>query len=243
MRLHRLFVSNLSPEPATFSLDKQASHYLLQVLRCRTGQELQLFDGKGLQCHTILQDIVQKTAVVSTEHCEVVSRESPLDISLALGISKGERMDTAIQKAVELGVRSIQPLQTEHSVVNLNKERASKRHLHWQGIITNACEQCGRNTLPELNPLQTLQDWLEQERHGTAWIFSPQSEQTLSSQLRPDNGVIVLIGPEGGFSDKEIKLAVQHGVTEINFGPRILRTETAAIASISAIQALWGDLG
>ncbi|MFO7602182.1 MAG: 16S rRNA (uracil(1498)-N(3))-methyltransferase, partial [Gammaproteobacteria bacterium] len=160
-----------------------------------------------------------------------------------LGISKGERMDVAIQKAVELGVSEIQPLQTEHSVVKLNAERADRRWQHWQGIVINACEQCGRNHLPRLHPVQLYADWLAADRLGAGWLFAPQSEQRLAAQPRPDSGASLLIGPEGGLSEREIDAACQRGFVALNFGPRILRTETAAIACISAVQTLWGDLG
>ncbi len=243
MRIHRIFVENLVSHQENISLDKDTSRYLIQVLRCKSGQEVQLFNGMGLQCNGQLQIYNRKEATVCLTSCILLDRESPLDIHLVLGISKGERMDTAIQKAVELGVKHLLPLQTEYSVVNLNAERAEKRLQHWQGIITSACEQCGRNTLPVLHSVQTLNDWLAQDRPAMSWMFSPQSRQTLSSQARPEHGVSVLIGPEGGFSENETRLASANGVTAINFGPRILRTETAAIASICAIQTLWGDLG
>ena len=243
MRIHRVFVASLTSEQDKISLDNDTSRYLLQVLRCKDGQELQLFNGAGLQCNATLQIINRKEAVANLGSCTAIDRESPLTIHLALGISKGERMDTAIQKAVELGVSHISPLQTEYSVVNLSSERAAKRLQHWQGIITSACEQCGRNTLPVLHPVQSLHDWLTQPRPGVSWMFSPQSQQTLSKQNRPVQGVSILIGPEGGFSDNEISQAIAQGVVTINFGPRILRTETAAIAGICALQTLWGDLG
>lgn len=243
MRIPRLYLENLCLSDNSVTLNKDASRYLLQVLRCKPGQELQLFNGTGLQCSALLESINKQTATLNVVQCSLVNRESTLSIRLALGISKGERMDTAIQKAVELGVTEILPLQTKHSVVNLNSERAEKRRRHWQGIITSACEQCGRNILPILHPVQQLDSWLEQKHTGSNWLFSPLSDQSLSLQAKPDHGVTILIGPEGGFSENEVKRSCLNGFTEINFGPRILRTETAAIASISAIQTLWGDLG
>jgi len=243
MRIPRIYLAELCQSQSNISLGKETSRYLLQVLRCKSGQELQLFNGSGLQCQATLEINSKHTVTVKLAECLSINRESPLLIRLALGISKGERMDIAIQKAVELGVSEIVPLQTEHSVVKLSNERAIKRRHHWQGIITSACEQCGRNTLPQLHAVQPLNDWLAQGRSGASWLFSPQSEQTLSQQPKPEQGVNILIGPEGGVSETEIRKVCNSGFTAINFGPRILRTETAAIACISAIQTLWGDLG
>lgn len=243
MRTPRIYLANLSPSDKNLILNKEESRYLAQVLRCKPGQELQLFNGSGLQCIAILECISKSSVTLNIIQCAVVNRESSLSIQLALGISKGERMDTAIQKAVELGVSEIQPLQTEHSVVNLTIERAEKRRRHWQGIIASACEQCGRNTLPVLHPVQQFNDWVIQKHPGSNWLFSPLSNKKLTLQEKPEHNVTILIGPEGGFSEKEVNKASINSFTSINFGPRILRTETAAIASITAIQTLWGDLG
>ena len=242
MRTHRLYYPELNPTDTSLILDKSASHYLLQVLRCKPGQPLQLFDGRGTQCDAVLQGATRHAAEVNLRHCNPVDRESPLHIRLALGISKGERMDFAIQKAVELGVSEIQPLQTEHSVVNLSTERAEKRLRHWQGIIISACEQCGRNQLPQLHPVQPLAQWLVKAPAGLLWLFEPQGQQRLAQQSRPEQAITLLIGPEGGLSAGEIDSACQAGFTPLLFGPRILRTETAVVASLSAIQTLWGDL-
>lgn len=243
MRNHRLYYPTLTNTSKTVVLEKAATHYLLQVLRCKTGQRIELFNGTGDLCHAVIQSADKHSVTLELLGCCHQSSESPLPIHLALGISKGERMDTAIQKAVELGVHAIQPLQTEYSVVKLNAERAAKRLQHWQGIIISACEQCGRNTLPKLHPVQTLQDWLNQPHDMPGWLFHPSSTHRLSDMPKPEQGVSILIGPEGGLAEKEISHACTKGFHSLNFGPRILRTETAAIACISAIQTLWGDLG
>ena len=242
MRIHRLYQPDLNTSSQRLTLDKSASRYLLQVLRCKPGQQLQLFDGNGTQCEATLDGGDKNSVTVTLHTCSQINHESPLSIRLALGISKGERMDIAIQKAVELGVSEIQPVQTEFSVVNLTAERAEKRRQHWQGIIISACEQCGRNTLPRIHPVVALSDWLKQRRDGESWLFTPDAETSLSSQMKPMHGATLLIGPEGGLSDQEISVACANGFKALKFGPRILRTETAAIACITAIQTLWGDL-
>lgn len=241
MRIHRLYQADINHSQTT-TLDKAASRYLLQVLRCKPGQQLQIFDGNGTQCDATLDSIDKQAATVIIHSCRQISHESPLHLCLALGISKGERMDTAIQKAVELGVTEIQAVQTEYSVVNLTADRAAKRLQHWQGIVISACEQCGRNTLPQVHPVATLTDWLKLQRTGESWLFSPTAETSLSHQTKPTQGATLLIGPEGGLSENEIQTACAHGFTALQFGPRILRTETAAMACLTAIQTLWGDL-
>lgn len=243
MRNHRLYYPELTKSEDMITLDRAASHYLHQVLRCKSGQPVELFNGNGLACNAIIITSDKHNVSVQIDNFQQYDTESPLATTLALGISKGERMDTAIQKAVELGVHTIQPLQTEFSIVRLKPERAKKRLQHWHGIIISACEQCGRNTLPTLLPILTFHDWLNLERETDCWLFHPDSTNRLSAMKKPTQGVTILIGPEGGLAEKEITDATSRGFTALNFGPRILRTETAAIASLAAIQTLWGDIG
>jgi len=243
MRNPRLYYPDLIKSENMITLDKGASHYLYQVLRCKSGQTIEMFNGNGLVCDAVIISSDKHSISVQIQQFQQYDTESPLAITLALGISKGERMDTAIQKAVELGVHTIQPLQTEFSVVRLKPERAKKRLQHWHRIITSACEQCGRNTLPTLLPILTFYDWLNQERDTDCWLFHPDSTTRLSAVKKPTQGVTILIGPEGGLSENEIINASSREFSALNFGPRILRTETAAIASLAAIQTLWGDMG
>jgi 16S rRNA (uracil1498-N3)-methyltransferase len=243
MRIHRLYYPDLTSATSFVTLDKSASRYLLQVLRCKPGQTIQLFNGEGTQCEGTLESAGKNTATVKLSHCDQVTHESPLHIRLVLGISKGDRMDIAIQKAVELGVTEILPIHTEFGVVNLSADRAQKRLSHWQGIIINACEQCGRNHLPTLHPVQTFAQWLTSQHGDVLWLFDPESQLRLSQQGSPNGSITILIGPEGGLSADEISSAQRSGFKSILFGPRILRTETAVIATLSAIQTLWGDLG
>ena len=185
---------------------------------------------------------VQTCALPIFEEKIAADTESALSIHLGLGISKGERMDFAIQKSVELGVTEITPLFTEHCVVNLDEKRVQKKLLHWQGIIISACEQCGRSVVPRLNTASTLLKWADTISQ-TCIIFDPLAKASLKD-ISPENDTInLLIGPEGGLSTNEIsELKKKDNFKAIKFGPRILRTETAAVSAMTAIQLLWGDL-
>ena len=172
-----------------------------------------------------------------------VSTESALDIHLLQGLSKGDRMDIVVQKATELGVSTITPLVTEFSVVRLNQERAEKRQQRWRSIAIGACEQCGRNRVPEVRSPQTFQHWIDacSANDPTTLMLQPGAAKTLRSVDIAGQSLRLLIGPEGGFSDAEAELASQRGVIAVQLGPRVLRTETAALAALSALQSLHGD--
>ena len=169
--------------------------------------------------------------------------ESPLEIHLLQGVSRGERMDLVIQKATELGVRRITPVMTGYGVVKLDPERALKKTAHWQGVAISACEQCGRNRLPQIEPPVALRNWMGEhlEDDGARLIMKPGAGGSLHDVAGVDGPVSVLVGPEGGFTETEYELADTAGFSPVGFGPRILRTETAAIAIIAALQALHGD--
>jgi 16S rRNA (uracil1498-N3)-methyltransferase len=172
----------------------------------------------------------------------LVDREAPLPVTLAQGISSGERMDYTVQKAVELGVDAIQPLAVERSVVRLNAERAAKRLAHWQAVSIAACEQCGRNRVPEVRPVATYTAWLAAApAEVTRLTLSPAASSTLHDLERPRGQIVLLVGPEGGLSPREHEDAAAAGFTAVRLGPRVLRTETAAVAALAAMQALWGD--
>jgi 16S rRNA (uracil1498-N3)-methyltransferase len=173
---------------------------------------------------------------------DATERESPVDITLALGISAGERMDYSLQKATELGVTSIQPLATERSVVKLAGERADKRLQHWQHVVIAACEQCGRNRVPTVAPVQKLFAYLaDVDRSRRLLMLSPDANAPLKRAM-PATGVILLIGAEGGLAPAEYQAAQASGFEPVSLGPRILRTETAPVAALAVLQALWGDL-
>jgi 16S rRNA (uracil1498-N3)-methyltransferase len=224
------------------SLEPQASTHISRVLRLKEGTDLILFNGDGNEYPGTITSIHRNQVAVRIEGQVNTNRESPLNITLAQGISKGERMDYAIQKAVELGVTRIIPVFTERSVVKLDEERLNKKYKHWQGVIISACEQCGRNRIPELMTPGSLASYLDQQDlNNTCLVLDPEANITINSLDTGTNAVTILIGPEGGFTENEIRLAKNKGFTGIHLGPRILRTETAAVAAIASIQTLWGD--
>lgn len=244
MRLIRLYLpTNWSPVGQSMPLPDTAKHYLANVLRARDGFSLTLFDGCGQTAQGILR-LSKKTADVLIESITTdASTESPLSLILAQGISRGERMDTSLQKATELGVSEIQPLFTQYTEVKLeDDDKTAKRMAHWQQIIVSACEQSGRNVVPLLHPPRLLAEWLETKPQGL--VLDPYQGGRIRqlSSTRFTEPQSLLIGPEGGLSDKEVATAIQAGLTPIQLGARILRTETAGPACISAIQACFGDM-
>jgi len=225
------------------TLSDSAAHHLLRVLRLQPGAPLILFDGGGEQYHAVLAEAGRKQASATlSAAAEGVAVESPLAVTLAQGVSKGERMDYAIQKAVELGVTRIVPVLCERTVVNLKGERGEKKLAHWRGVIVGAAEQCGRSRLPELAAAVRLEAWLATPPTGSGLVLDPSATQGLTGLERADAATL-LIGPEGGLSEAEIANALRAGYAGIRLGPRVLRTETAAVAALSALQVLWGDLG
>ena len=245
MRLTRIYHPHRLTEGADTSLEDTASTHLLRVLRLRAGAELRLFDGSGAEFETTLTGTAGGRAQVRVGRRHARDVESPLAITLAQGISRGERMDLTLQKSVELGVQRIVPVVTAHTQVKLSGERLERRHQHWQGVIVSACEQCGRTRLPELLPVVTLDRWLENPEPGSQrLVLDHRAERNLRSLPQPAEAVTLLIGPEGGLEEKEIAAAEQRaGYVPLALGPRILRTETAGLAALAALQTLWGDMG
>lgn len=239
----RFYISGTPVANALYPLPEAAAHHAGRVLRMTVGDPLVLFDGSGREWPGIIAHIGKREVLVSVQESRAISCESPLSIVLAQGISSGERMDFTMQKAVELGVARIQPIACARSVVKLAGERADKRRAHWQNLVAAACEQCGRNIVPEVAPVLSLQSWLS---HPSAprlgLIFAPAATETLHTLPRPQTGIAILAGPEGGFEADEYQAAESAGFIAIRLGPRILRTETAALAALSAMQALWGDM-
>ncbi|HEY9052557.1 MAG TPA: 16S rRNA (uracil(1498)-N(3))-methyltransferase [Gammaproteobacteria bacterium] len=240
MRIPRIYQQTLLVSGETIELDSSASHHLTRVLRLKTSDTIIVFNGKGGEYSAQLLVENKKTFAIIQQFHDI-NNESPLDITLLQGISKGERMDLAIQKAVELGVKRIIPVFCQRSVVNLKNDRAEKKHQHWQGIVVNACEQSGRTYLPLLEPSVKLTELLNVSLDGYKLTLDPTATQYLASLNVKDTKITLLIGPEGGLTDEEILLAANRGFTGINLGPRVLRTETAALACIAALQTLWGD--
>ena len=242
MRVPRIFQDLDLAENSQIELGRDAAHHLTRVLKLRHEEQVILFNGKGADYSASL--IIDGKRVYADIHsCEQKNTDSHLSITLMQGISKGDRMDIAIQKAVELGVSRIVPVISERTVVNLNAERMEKKIQHWSGIIINACEQSGRTTLPKLHNTLKLNEAVQYAKTGNRLILSPYTDTHLKDMQNISNQFTILIGPEGGLSDSEVDYALQNDFTSINLGPRILRTETAALATITAIQTLWGDLG
>jgi len=240
MRTSRIFVAEQLHEHSRVPLDDDARRHLLKVLRLKTGDPLVLFDGSGRDFAARLHDVGKQ--LCTADVLEVIHQEPQpaLLISLAIGISRGERMDFSIQKAVELGVSSITPLFTERSMVHLKGERLHKRHDHWYGVIRHACEQSGRSRLPQLHRAQSLADWLETFQ-GNGVLLDHRATTPLVNLDTPGDKLALLVGPEGGLSPQERDFALRSGLRSARMGPRVLRTETAPLAALSVIQALWGD--
>lgn len=224
------------------ALDEPAARHLIQVLRLRLNDPFILFNGWGQAWQARLTASSRRHATAGIEQGLETNPESPLHTHLGLGISKGERMDYAIQKAVELGVSEITPLFTRYSMVKLDDKRKEKRQQHWQGIIIGACEQCGRNQLPTLHPAQDNTSWLTGTQTEVRILLDPLAAQALTDIAARPRSTSLYIGPEGGLSDEEIDTAKQAGFTGIRLGPRVLRTETAVVATLTALQLTWGDL-
>lgn len=230
----------LSPG-AKIELPPVPAHHASRVLRLVKGNEVVLFNGRGGEYPAVLEWVDKDMVTARCREWRDVERESSLDIRLAQGISSGERMDYTLQKAVELGVTAIQPLAMRRSVVKLSSERAEKRVSHWQGIVMSACEQCGRNHLPVVAPPLDIPQWLATAPQGLKLFLSPDADLPMKQLPQPSGPVWLMAGPEGGFEPEESVLIRDFGFTPVRLGPRILRTETAALAAVAAMQVLWGD--
>jgi 16S rRNA (uracil1498-N3)-methyltransferase len=240
----RLFSPLALQAGCRFKLDSGQSRYLGGVLRLRVGDSISLFDGTGGEYEAILVSLGKNEAEVETGEHRTRSVESRLAIQLVQAISRGDRMDLLVQKATELGVARITPVLSVRSVVRIDAKRAVSRRERWQKIAQSACEQCGRNVVPRVDDVVKLNDWHnDNPANGLPrLVLHPQGRSSLSSIECPEKDVTVLIGPEGGFSEAEYNNAVEAGFESICLGPRVLRTETAAIAVVAAMQTLWGDL-
>jgi len=244
MRIPRLFQDTYLSVGDNVVLDAQAAVHITRVLRLKPGDTVIVFNGRGGEYHGRIVAQEKRSTHIFLEQFVVQDVESPLNITLAQGVSRGERMDYTVQKAVELGVTRIVPLLTERTGVNLKGDRRQRRHEHWQGIISGACEQSGRNRLPELKAVETLERFLvrcAEAGPATRLVLHHRSQRTLAQLPVPDGEVVLLVGPEGGLSAGEIELAQEIGFSSIRFGPRIMRTETAAVAALAVLQAQWGD--
>jgi 16S rRNA (uracil1498-N3)-methyltransferase len=237
--ISRFYFHGVLPHAGEVELPDAASHHALRVLRLAAGMPLALFDGSGGELCARLE-IRGRKAVAVDGVWQEASRESPLAIVLVQALASGDKMDWVIQKAVELGAAGIIPVQAERSVLRLSGERADKRLEHWRQVVIAACEQCGRNLVPFIAPVQGLAAYLGQHKEASRLIFAPGGAR-LSAALPASQPLHLLVGPEGGWSEEELALCLRAGCRAVGLGARILRTETAGLAAIAALQAVAGD--
>jgi len=238
MRLSRFFV-DAPLSLGDHELPQDQAHYISRVLRMSEGDAVQLFDGSGQEFRASLLEVGKKRVVVQVIETFAGQVESPLQIHLGQGLSRGERMDWAIQKATELGVNEITPIFSDRCEVRLKDERADKRLQHWRQVAISACEQCGRSRVPVIHPPLLLADWLKQAEADLKLVLHPVAEP-LVSHAKPGS-LAFLIGPEGGLTDGEVETAKDAGFHSARLGPRVLRTETAPVVALAVAQQLWGD--
>lgn len=238
MRLSRFFI-DAPLSLGQHELPETQAHYIGRVLRHAVGDAVQLFDGSGQEFLGELIEVGKKSVRVELRECFAGMPESPLQIHLGQGLSRGERMDWAIQKATELGAQVISPIISERCEVRLKDERADKRMAHWRQVAISACEQCGRSVVPLIHPPILLADWLQQTEAQLKLVLHPVAEPLLS-HAKPES-LAFLIGPEGGLADDEVERAKAAGFHAARLGPRVLRTETAPVVALSVAQQLWGD--
>jgi 16S rRNA (uracil1498-N3)-methyltransferase len=241
MRVIRIYQAGQYATGSLVELSLQASQHVGVVLRMKPGDTLILFCGDGCEYSAVIEEVRKKQVLVRVLSCSEVNRESPLVVHLAQAVSKGDSMEFVVQKAVELGVFSITPILSERCQVNLEKERKEKKRQQWQSIAISACEQCGRNKAPIIHQPETLEEYLSHPPGQMHYVLDPKGTKSWKD-YKFKGEIALLIGPEGGLSAEEMKFILQHGFQGISLGPRILRTETAAITALSILQAVAGDL-
>ena len=244
MRIRRVFVDAELVRGERLDLPADTVNYLRNVLRLRDGQPLEVFNGRGRRAQASLS-LGRREATVTIDTVIDSPHEAAVPITLMAALAKGEKMELVIQKAVELGVTTIAPVETERSVLELKGDRAEKRRARWRQIMINACEQCGRDTLPTIDPIRSLDEALAAIDAPLRLVLDPRAKQPLTElrdQARPE-GIALLVGPEGGLTEGEVTRAEENGFRALTLGPRILRAETAAIAGVAVLQYQWGDLG
>lgn len=255
MRLTRVYVDSPVAAGKRVVVEGSAANHIARVLRLRSGDSLTVFDGSGGEFGARIEEFRKEAVVVAVEEHRPLDRESPLPLTLVQGISRGERMDWIIQKATELGASRIVPVFTKRSVVRLDEKQAERKLQHWRAIAVAACEQCGRNRIPDLAVPMDFFDMLAGDPSGrpdsagrtdsggsTRLLLSPTGDLRIDDLQDVGKGITVLIGPEGGLEDVEQEAAVTAGFKAVRLGPRVLRTETAAIAALTIIQRYFGDL-
>lgn len=242
MRIPRIFTAQALAGGSALSLEPEPSHHLARVLRMGVGDALVLFDGTGGEYPATITALGRKHVEVQTGEPRTGDNESPLHVHLGIALSRGDRMDWVVQKATELGVGAITPLFSEHTGVKLAGERAEKKIKHWRQVAVSACEQCGRNRLPDIHPPRPLDDWLASVQADRKFVLHHRATGSEEGEASTPASIALLVGPEGGLSDGEIAGAERAGFTALRLGPRVLRTETAPIAALAILQARWGDM-
>jgi len=242
VRLSRVFVATPLESGARVTLAGDAAAHVTRVLRLGPGAPLTLFNGTGGEYSGTIEAARAGAVTVTVGAPQRIERESPLRVTLAQGVARGERMDLVVQKATELGVSRIVPVFTARSVVKLDGPKAARRLEHWRAIAIGACEQSGRNRPPQVTSPVTLEELLRAEQTGMRLVLSPGAALRLPQIPRPEGGALVLIGPEGGLAEEEQQRALAAGFVGVRIGPRVLRTETAAIAALVLLQREFGDL-
>ncbi len=241
MRTIRCHVDALLSVGATATLSETATGHLVRVLRLGVGDPVVLFNGDGRDYDARLVGIAKRGAEAEVVGARELANESPLAITLAQGIARGEKMDLVLQKGTELGVAAFAPISTDRTEVKLDAERAAKRLAHWQGVLVAACEQSGRARVPALVPPTPLSHWAAGAHAGMKLMLDPEGEMTLA-ELPATDAVTLVVGPEGGLSERDLATLRAAGFKGLRLGPRILRTETAGLAAIAALQSRLGDL-
>ncbi len=243
MRVPRIYHPQLIQGLGLLKLSDDAIGHVGRVLRMQPQQQLELFDGSGSQFLTTIIEVSKKQLIVEVTEKVEHNCESPLNIHLGQVISRGDKMEFTIQKSVELGVNTITPLISERCGVKLDAKRFEKKLAQWQKVVISACEQCGRNIVPQIRPVMQLEAWCAEEWQGLKLNLHPRAKYSINTLPTPVRDVRLLIGPEGGLSANEISMTEKYQFEETLLGPRILRTETAALTAITALQVRFGDLG
>ena len=243
MRVPRIHHPERIHQLGSLALGEDAAGHVGRVLRMKEGQEVLLFDGSGAEFPATIAEVSKKNVTVNVSERIERSSESPLDLHLGQVISRGDKMEFTIQKSVELGVNTITPLISERCGVKLDTKRFEKKLAQWQKIAIAACEQCGRNTVPVIRPIMQLEEWCSETSEALKLNLHPRAKYSINTLPEPISKVRLLIGPEGGLSAEEISMTEQYKFEETLLGPRVLRTETAALTAITALQVRFGDLG
>lgn len=241
MRIPRIYTGQELKSHATLELEPGPSQHVARAMRMRPGDALTVFNGRGGEYPAKISAVGRKSVTLELDEISDMDVESPLAIHLGIAISRGDRMDWVIQKATELGVRSVSPLFTDRTEVKLKGDRADKKERHWQQVAISACEQCGRNQIPLINAPQLLAHWLDKTETDLKLVLHHRAP-VVGDRDRPPASIALLIGPEGGLSNAEIALSENAGYQSLKLGPRVMRTETAPLAAIAILQARWGDI-